>query len=293
MVEACHQIAESSTTSVKKSPNLPQLETNHNRSLSPGSPLSPELVTSSAELCSTREHHQSVASDHNKISTALPLSRDNEKSRSFIAELRELPQVHVENALSPQPLSPESVPDSAELPPNSDPAHNRAPMSHSGNILPAFSPPEIDNISSPLSPAELHKTNPWVKEQTQRKPWPQIHKSASPPLSPSLISTPIPHVPTDVPPIPETASHMSARSEDPPLRRDETTIKTAWNGKMDETDDAESSHVSAASALDEAYIVQATDDEDVDMPVWDEYDDEDLRIDWTGDSGNRAVTGGY
>lgn len=287
---------ESSVSSVKLSPTLPQLEDKKNRppsNPSPLSPLSPISISNSTELGSTpARHRRRVVSEHNKTPTNLPPPRKNEKSTSWISKVRELPQVEINDAPSPQPPSRQSVPNSAALPQNPNPAHNRHPVSNSGSIFPAFSPPEIDNNISPqLSPLEFYETNPWAKEQPPSPPQPVIHTPASPPLSPSPISTPIPHVPTRIPPVTPPVSHVSALSDNFSLSGDPTAKPILQNENRDMPDEVES-HVPVVPVTESTYKEQNLVDEDVDMPVWDDYDDEDLRIDWTGDAnGDVTVTG--
>lgn len=238
------EMDESYPSSIRKSRNLPQLRNNDDRSLEPVSPVS---IVNSAKLVSTSAYERGVMSSHNQSSTVLPLLEMNESSASSITRLHELPQLDINEARSPQPVSSQPVLNSAELASNS--AHGRNRVSNRSEISPALSLPEID------------ENNPWGSEEAHELSEPQISRPESPSLSPypTLVSV------ADVPELGEntTSSHIEKQSE-----------------AFAELDHATSHPAASAPAVTHNH--QPTDDDPGDEPlVWLEYDEDELRIDWT------------
>jgi len=244
------EMDESSASSIKKLGKLPQLDINDARSPQPLSPVSPVSIVNSAELASTSAYDRGVVSSRSETSTVLPLPEMDESSASSVKKLRGLPQLDINDARSPQPPSPQPNFNSAELASNS--AHGRNLVSNSGEISPALSLPEMD------------ENNPWASEEAHELPQTQISRPESPSLSPypSVVSV------ADVPELGEntTSLHIEKQSE-----------------AFAELDDA-TSHT-AASVPAVTHNHQLTDDDPGDEPlVWSEYDEDELRIDWTGNA---------
>ena len=244
------------SSSIAKSRNLQQPEINDDRPLEPLRSVS--RVTSTELTSSTSEYDRGVVSGHSRTSTKSPWPETNQTSVSSIKILREPPQqLEIKDAGSPQPLSTPPILDSVELSSNS--VHGQNLVSGSDGLSPALSPPELDE----------HKS--WVgEEEEESHELPQPHSDR--PESPSLLS-PSPTAPcvTAVPPElggNTTNSRIEKQSEECPALEDATSYPAA-----------------SAPAVSQNQRLTNDDDSADDEPfIWSEYDEDELRIDWTIDN---------
>lgn len=236
------------------SPPPLKLKNNKDRSLLPPSPLSPPLPTSketSAELPST------LASNRRAVSTPSrpcpPIIPFPEPAKapfpSSIRNTRERPQLDTIDASSPRPLSPQSIPTSVS--PSSNPPQHHTLVSTSGAISPGFSVPEL-----------LNEDNPWAaSEKAYEPPHNPLERQESPTASPC----PTREGAADVPAPDENASILHV------------------DERLAELDDAlPHANANVEAAVRHDLVGTGDDDAAVELPVWSEYDEDDLRIDWTG-----------
>ncbi|KAL8673302.1 MAG: hypothetical protein Q9168_002264 [Polycauliona sp. 1 TL-2023] len=253
------------TASVRRPSDLPPLKLRNNNEdrspvpLSPLSPRSPTSDTTAAELPSN------AASDHRTPATsstvsppiiAFPSPAAKRHSSLSIKKTRKRPPADIHHISSSRPQSPESVPASAS-PPSNPPDHG-TPVSTRGPDSRGFSLPEL-----------FEEDQPWeaASEKAYEPPDTPLERQELP--SPSQ-PYPARECVTDVPTPPDEKKAASIDMSKGPVGLDDAL----FHGKTD---------VEPALTREPKGLDGGDDDDDAadGLPVWSDYDEDDLKIDWS------------
>ncbi|KAL8834147.1 MAG: hypothetical protein Q9170_003894 [Blastenia crenularia] len=242
---------------IRKPPSPPPLKPKDKkgRSISPPSPLSPLLPASkkiSAELPSTLAYNRRVVSTPNRPCPPTIPSPEPVKTPCSLSikKRREPAQLGTNYTNSPQPPSPQSI--SILESPSPSTSRHHMPVPTSSPISPGFSPPEL-----------LDESDPWAAgEKAYEPPQNGLERQVMPASS---------SCPTH-----QGAADVSAT--------DENASAPYVNERPAELDDA-LPHANVGVEPPVPCTLEGKDDDDdvVDeLPVWSDYDEDDLKIDWTG-----------
>lgn len=260
------EMDDAAASPTRKPPGPPpvkvEVKNNKDRSMSPQSPVTPLFPSSrkpSAELPSTSVPNRRAVSTPNRPCPPIIPSPESAMTPSSlpIKTTRERPQLETKYTCPLQALSPQSIP--IPVSPSSRPSHNHSPASASGVISPGFSLPELLDEDDSWTP------NGMVDEPPHTPP-PQRHESSA-------------HSPG---PVHEDAIDAAASDENASILRVDEGL--AEHEGLPEPEDA----IPYANANTEPAVTDSLRDVDdgddtVDeFPVWSDYDEDDLKINWTG-----------